>query len=190
VERESAAAETARADLLDDEATRQRERADAAERDAAAERVQANEALSQLHDARVAMKQVRAALFSALGVEPDDTSTLQLLAANHGYIRTLDSDYGKAVKEIGDAVHLFQLLGVKIGTLPDMITALLPRPRLLKLRIRNETAAALAIDNLSLQEVPEDDPRMVEAIRLHREATALRRAAEPDRATDAEKVQE
>jgi hypothetical protein len=132
------------------------------------ERERANEAIARAHDAERARDAKSALLSSVL------------------------NDLRKAEGENMDAVHLLQLLGVNVGTLPDMITALLPASRLMKLRIRNESQTRLAVDNLSLQEVAETDPRMVEAVAAYREAVALRMAAEPvrDHSPDAGKMVE
>jgi hypothetical protein len=92
-----------------------------------------------------------------------------------------DEGYRMVERESREACHLLQLLGVKPGFLPDMIAASLPPERRLLLRIRNESQTRLAVDNLRLQQVAEDDPRMVEAVAAYREAVALRMAAEPAR---------
>jgi hypothetical protein len=142
------------------------------------ERQQANEALSQLHDAKEAAKAVRAALFAVLDVKPDNTETSRLLVTIRHLYQTLRKDYLSQNEESREAVHLLMLLGIKPAALPDMITALLPPERLFRLRIRNESQARLALDNLALQGVPETDPRMVEAVARYREAVALRVALE------------
>ena len=146
------------------------------------ERQQANEALSQLHDAKETAKATRTAIFLALGLEEEaETSLLRLLAIMLHHVQTLRSDFRAEHDENQEACHLLMLLGVKPGFLPDMIADLLPPARRLLLRIRNETQTKLAIDNLSLQQVVEDDPHMVEAVARYREAVALRMAAEPVR---------
>jgi hypothetical protein len=142
------------------------------------ERQRANEAIAQLHDAKETTKAIRAALFAVLDVEPDSTETWRLLVTIRQLYQTLRKDYLLQNEESREAVHLLQLLGVKVGTLPDMIAALLPPERRLLLRIRNESQARLALDNLRLQQVAETDPRMVEAVAAYREAVALRMALE------------